>query len=272
MTTAETNGGASGLIPIERYVASSHRLDLEGIDFGNVKAVPLSDEVIKTLVYMADIEGSTITFLRDVCATAVIDDPDTARFLTLWAYEEMFHQEALAKFLDAYGVPLDKHRVAQLRSKQTLGDRFMMKLSAWMSHLTSDFVPIYLTWGAINELSTLNAYKRLGEQSKHPVLAALLTRIVKDERRHFSFYYNRARVHLERSASARRWVSWAVRLFWRPVGDGLKSKAEIDLVLRELLAGDDGLKIAQQMDTTIAQLPGLAWFTGWKKHHQRLSF
>jgi rubrerythrin len=53
-----------------------------------------------------------------------------------------------------------------------------------------------MTWGAINELSTLTGYRALATRADHPLLSIVLARIVKDERRHFSFYFNQARRRL----------------------------------------------------------------------------
>lgn len=266
MRTSDTDTPLSREVtPLSKYIKSSGKLDLTGIDFDKVSDTRLAPQTIESLIYMADVEGSTTTYLRDMMATAAINDPDIARFLTLWAYEEMFHQEALVKFLSAYGINLDDHRVARLRSQQTLQDRLMMKAAAWLSHATTDFVPIYLTWGAINELSTLHAYQRLAAISNHPVLTPLLKRIVKDERRHFSFYFQRARSRLQVSPGARVLVSTAVQLFWRPVGHGLKTEAEIHNVLGHCLRGQEGLTVAREMDESIASLPGLAWFNRWER-------
>src|SRR5438045_8961298 len=61
------------------------------------------------------------------------------------------------------------------------------------SWLFKDFTAVYLTIGAVNELSTATAYGALSRKSGHPVLKDLLARITKDERRHFAFYFNSAK-------------------------------------------------------------------------------
>jgi hypothetical protein len=45
----------------------------------------------------------------------------------------------------------------------------------------------------------------------------MLSRIIKDERRHFSFYFNQARLRLQPRA-ARVLTSLILRNFWTPVG------------------------------------------------------
>ena len=43
------------------------------------------------------------------------------------------------------------------------------------SMVTRDFVAVHMTWGAINELSTLTGYYQLIRRSSHPVLHQMLT-------------------------------------------------------------------------------------------------
>ena len=74
-----------------------------------------------------------------------------------------------------------------------------------------------MTWGAINELTTYLGYQRLAELSGHPILAEILSRIMRDELRHFSFYYHEAEKRLRRPSTARI-VRTLVDRFWQPVG------------------------------------------------------
>ncbi|HEY0715390.1 MAG TPA: ferritin-like domain-containing protein [Polyangia bacterium] len=256
-----------GGVPLTKYIDASRKLDLTGIDWDHITDHPMTPEALACLVYMADIEGFTVAYLRDMLNTAAIDDPEIPRFLTLWAYEELFHQEALARFLSAYGVVLQPTRQRDLRQRRTLRDRAMMSVAGIASRLAPDFIAAYLTWGAINELSTLTAYELLAKKTGHPVLSDLLARIVKDERRHFSFYYNRARRRLE-EPRARRITSALIKHFWQPVGDGVKSRDEMEAMIHHCLAGPEGLVAARRMDAMIGALPGLEWFQRWEAFWQ----
>ncbi len=71
-----------------------------------------------------------------------------------------------------------------------------------------DFSAVYLSIGAINELSTLTGYGALIRKSGHPVLQDLLRRIIKDERRHFAFYYNSAKEQPTGNMKAQRVDRW----------------------------------------------------------------
>jgi len=96
----------------------------------------------------------------------------------------------------------------------------------------------------------------LARKTQNPVLAEIVRRLAKDERCHFSFYYNKARLQL-RSRNAQRLTSFIIRNFWLPVGGGVKPDSEVDWILSFILGDPQGLDIARRIDATIAKLPGL---------------
>ncbi len=116
---------------------------------------------------------------------------------------------------------------------------------------------VYVTWGAVNELSTLTAYQALIERTNHPILVDLPRAIVKDERRHFAFYRTQARMRLSRSPRARRITRWVMKHLWNPVGTGVRPQQETDFVLASLFGDERGLAEVRRVDVTVGQLPGL---------------
>lgn len=99
----------------------------------------------------------------------------------------------------------------------------------------------------------------LARRTRNPILAEVIRRLVKDERRHFAFYCNKARLQLE-PRNAQRLTSFIIRHFWLPVGGGVKSDSEVNWILSFILGDPEGVEIAQRIDSTIATLPGLEWF------------
>ena len=85
------------------------------------------------------------------------------------------------------------------------------------------------------------------------MLAEVVRRLAKDERRHFAFYYNKARLQL-RPRNAQHLTSFIIRHFWLPVGGG------VSWILSFILGDSEGEEIAHRIDRTIAKLPGLQWF------------
>jgi hypothetical protein len=252
---------------LDRYVARSRALDLTGIDWDAVPRYPLPAAAVRVLRYMQDIESHTIVYLRQLLATRAIDDPEVSTFLACWIYEETFHGRALDRFLEAAGEPRVPRAVP--RSHRTLADRLEALASGILSRTWPDFVALHMTWGAVNELTTLTGYRRLSKVAAHPVLTELLSRIVRDESRHFFFYYKQAERSLVRPA-ARRITRFALEHVWAPVGSGAQPRAETRFLAETLLSGPDGRAAARHVDETIRRLPGLEdvrLLEAWVEHH-----
>jgi hypothetical protein len=126
------------------------------------------------------------------------------------------------------------------------------------SWLLKDFSAVYLTIGAINELSTLTGYGALIRKSGHPVLKDLLSRIIKDERRHFAFYFNSAKEWLAGNVKAQRMDRWMLNRVWVPVGQGVKTQEEVDALALYLFDDEQGEEDLINLDDKIGRLPGLS--------------
>ncbi len=257
---------------LDRYLRASKRVDLSGVDWGRVRAHPLTEAEARCLAYMMDVESHTAIFLRDLLATRAAFEPDVTAFLSCWVYEELWHGEAFSRFLGEAGYELapDRERVEADSPYPSRGPRnswIRRKVGSkgYVSHLGTlagsalmdDFVAIHMTWGAANELSTLTSYHRLIARTEHPEVVNLLNAIIKDERRHFAFYRSQARRRLARSRRARGVTRWVMEHLWSIVGTGVRPQEETDFVVLHLFGDDDGLAAAVEMDETIAELPGL---------------
>jgi rubrerythrin len=251
-------GNESG-IDIEKLVRLSKKVDISDIDLSQAARYPVTDEEIHALTYMCDIESHTVVYLRAILNTCAIEDPQTTSFLSCWAYEEFFHGHTLRQFLDVIGVPISTTRMAEVHKATSTKEWLKEMGSSILCRFSPHFHAAYLTYGAISELSTLEGYGVLARRTKNPILAEVVRRLAKDERRHFSFYYNKARAML-RPRNAQRLTSYIIRHFWLPVGGGVKSESEVEWVLSFILGDPEGAEIAQRIDTTIAKLPGMEWF------------
>jgi rubrerythrin len=244
---------------LETYLNNSRKVDLAEFDFSNASSYPLSDEEIRCLKYMMDVESSTIVYLRGVLHTSLIDDPDIAGFLSCWAYEEYFHGRTIRRFLQASGVDIPKSRYVDVKRNATVREWLEQIGASIMGRLTRHFSAAYLTWGAIQELSTLEGYSVLANRTANPLLKTMLSRIIKDERRHFAFYYNKARASL--SSTKAQWLTTELlKRFWTPVGSGIKHDPDVDWMVAFIFADSAGRDAARRVDSTIARLPGLGWF------------
>ena len=242
---------------LEKYLRNSGATRPDAFDWTN-PGLRLDDEALFCLGYMMDIESHTVIYLKELLSTSVAEDPSITSFLSCWVYEEFFHSQVLKRFMESQGVTIDNERFAELR-RRSPSRRFAEGVGRVASHLTRHFPAVHMTWGAINELSTLTGYHALIDRTRHPMLTAVLSCIIKDERRHFSFYFNQARRMLQDPA-ARRLTSFIVRHFWTPVGSPVRGDADAHRICGFLFGGADGHARLAEVDRTIARLPGLQWF------------
>jgi len=160
---------------------------------------------------------------------------------------------ALARFLEAAGHPVGPRE--RPRGQEPVIKRLEAMATGWLSRSWRDFCAVHMTWGAINELTTLTGYRRLAAVARHPVLDKLLERIVLDEARHFFFYYRQAEIRLGQPGAARV-ARLLVDHFWAPVGSGVRPREELCFLARYLFAGPEGRAAARKVDGTIRRLPG----------------
>jgi hypothetical protein len=242
---------------LDRYLRAAGGTRPDAFDWSN-PGPPLEEEARFCLAYMMDIESHTIIYLRELLSTAIAEDVSITSFLSCWVYEEFFHSQVLRRVLESQGVAIDDRRFAALRRARP-ADWAAQKFARVLSRLTRHFPAVHMTWGAINELSTLTGYRALIDRTRHPLLGTVLGRIIKDERRHFSFYFNQARLRL-RPRAARVLTALAVRYFWSPVGSPVRGDADTRRVCAYLFGDERGRQRLAEHDAMIARLPGLEWF------------
>lgn len=254
---------------LDKYLKNSKHVDISDLDLSQAANYPLTEDEIHCLTYMMDIESHTIVYLRSILGTCAIEDPETTAFLSCWAYEEFFHGRAIAQFLTACGIPFSSDRIAEVQ-RGTSWKKWLKDMGASLvCQCSRHFHAAYLTYGAISELSTLEGYGVLAARTSNPILSEILKRLAKDERRHYSFYYNKAFVEL-RARGAQKLTSFIIRHFWLPVGGGVKPEHEVNWILSYILCGPGGAQVAQRIDSTIAKLPGMEWFDRMSRGREKL--
>ena len=265
------------IFDLDRYLRISGATKPECFDW-TIPQPRLDDDALFTIAYMMDIESHTIVYLRDLLSTHVIRDAEVTAFLSCWAYEEFFHSLILRRFLKMQGVSIDDQRFADLRSRTSLIDHVIRPGIKILSRLTRHFPAVHMTFGAINEISTLTGYQALIARTdfahdrsggQRPLLTTILERIVKDERRHFAFYFNQARRRL-RASGARRLTAILVRNFWTPVGVTVRGDPAMRRICAYLFPGDRGVERLASVDKSIASLPGLEWFDLGARYARRV--
>jgi rubrerythrin len=246
---------------IDRFMDASGKVDLSDVAWDDVPKYPLTPEALRTLHYFLKTEGSTFFYLKAVIQTkAACEEPDFAPFLCAWTYEEEFHGRAFRRFMQAYGESVrDDYRVDMFLSRGP-GERFDEYGQMLLSRMFPGAWPaVHMVWGTIQELTTYMAYQAIIDRVNHPILTQICQRIMKQELRHYAFYREQAKRFLQRSSSAQRFTSFALRLAWTPVGDGMCSKDDVCHAIRFLFDGMDGTAV-EKIERKIQELPGLGWF------------
>jgi len=252
---------------IDRLMDTSGRVDLSDVDWDDVPKHPLHPEAVRTLQYFLRTEGSTFFYVKALMrAKATVLEPEFAPFLAVWMYEEEFHGRAFKRFLEAAGIPPPEDYRQRMYASRAFGERFDELGQMLVSHVFAEAWPsIHMIWGVIQELTTYTAYQALIDRIRHPVLDVICERIMKQELRHYAFYRAQAKRRLAESAAARRGTTWALKLAWTPVGDGMSPKSEVAHVLSFLFDGTEGTAIAD-IEEKIRGLPGLEWFDLFTKY------
>ena len=170
---------------IDRYLRNSKRLDLSDLDWDDIPNHPLSDGDVMCLHYMMDIETHTVIYLRDLLATRAAHDPyvtgvplaagstrscGTARRSRTSCARTASRCRPSRKLPD--GSHADAHapepRGASSASRWASATSCSLLPTMLGSLLMRDFVALHMTWGAINELTTLTGYHQLIRRSEPP--------------------------------------------------------------------------------------------------------
>jgi hypothetical protein len=248
----------------ERQPRALSKEFVNGIRWHEVKDHPVNPAFIPVLVYMRDIEYFTDMYYQELRRTPTGKDPVIRKFMDRWSIEELHHGNLLNRFLEEAGIPTGKNWQVEATRKiprlYTIGSYLVDHASRPFGKY---FHGAHMVWGAINEITAMNAYRRLADLAAHPVLKQLLIGIVQEESIHGSFYWNVARVKLAETQFSRILARFVIGKFWTPVGQGAKPVDEANYVMATLFPGQDGLELFdRKIGNRIERLPGFLGFKG----------
>jgi hypothetical protein len=242
---------------IQRYISVSEKIKTDDIDWSSARSAGIDDDERFVLTYFSDIESQTIRYLRTLLQMKIAFRPSVMAFLTTWSYEEFFHGHVLAQLMAECGHPLEEDRVERVTRRARLNEWIENTFGPLASRIfANQFPAVYMSFGAIQEMTTLRGYERLKERTNNPVLRILCHRIALQERRHFAWYFNNAREQLSHSRGA-RWLARKILEFnWVPVGAGVKTREEVNRLFSILFPGDTGKILVREIDSKMSTLPG----------------
>lgn len=211
---------------------------------------PLATEETFQLVYAAQVEwGTEGTF----ASLDVSDDPVVGRFLPVWLRQEVVHADLLTRYLATQGQTVEPlHR--------TRAQRLAARRGRWINQgavrvLGPDFFAVHMTWGAVNELTTLRFYSLLRRRTAAPVLRTILRDVIAQEALHYAFYFEMASRLLQDNRRAQRITRWVMSRLWSPVGAGLRSAEDADRLMHGVFDAVPAEITA--IDARVERLPGL---------------
>lgn len=235
---------------------------VDGLPWRDVGNHELNPDFVPVLIYMRDVEYFTEIYYRELRRTPTGRDPVIRKFMDRWSTEENQHAELLNRFLNEAGIHSTEKWQADAKAK--ISWRYTLEsycLDYALTPFGKYFHGAHMVWGTINEITTLQGYRRLSALARHPVLARLLGAIVQEESIHSNFFWNMARMKLSQAKFSRDLARFIIRRFWTPVGQGAKPAHETNYVIRTLFRGINGLEFFDRtVASRIKRLPGFEGF------------
>ena len=236
---------------------------ISNLPWHEVRDTPIDEKFIPVLLYMRDVEVLTEMYHEELRRTPTGRDPVIAKFMERWGIEEVTHGQVINRFLNemGYETPDDWQRQTHNNVTKTYHASTYF-LTSLTNLLGSRFTATHMAFGAIHEMSTGQAYRKMQEIAPHPVLSKILAAIIKEEAAHTHFYRSVARIELAKNETAQKIARKVIDTFWRPVGQGSLARERTEYCIATLFSGDGGL---DQLDRTVTQrarqLPGFEKLT-----------
>jgi len=250
---------------LQWYERQPRTISKEFVDSIPWKEIPnhrIDPAFVPVLFYMRDVEYFTDMYYKELLRTPTGRDPVIRKFMDRWSVEEIQHAELLNRFLAEAGIPTSLNW--QKEAKARIPRRYSAQ-SYLLDHAVRPFGRYFhaahMVWGAINEITTLQGYRRLSQLAAHPVLKNLLAGIMQEESIHSNFYWSIARLKLSQAKFSRDLAQFIIKKFWTPVGQGAKPASETHYVIATLFHGPSGLEFFERtVANRIKKLPGFAGF------------
>lgn len=236
---------------------------INSIPWHEVKDHRLDPRFVPVLLYMRDVESLTNMYHHDLLRTPTGKDPYIGKFMERWGIEEVTHGEVLNRFLNEAGVETDARWQTEVRAAVTRAYAANSYLLYTLTNFIGrKFTASHMTFGAIHEMSTTQAYRRLMKLANHPVLTLLLQGIIREEAAHTHFYWSVARLELRKNEFAQKIARFVIDHFWAPVGQGSLAKKRTEYAIGTLFGDTDALeRLDKTVTQRVRQLPGFADIT-----------
>ncbi|HMO81238.1 MAG TPA: ferritin-like domain-containing protein [Pyrinomonadaceae bacterium] len=236
---------------------------IEAIPWNEVREHPFDERFVPVLRYMRDVETLTDMYWKELRRTPTGRDPVISKFMERWGVEEVTHGEVLNRFVNELGYKTDDNWKTQVRSNVSMLYHINTYLLTSLTNLIgSRFTGTHMTFGAVHEMTTAQAYRRMIEIADHPVLTSILKGIIREESAHTHFYWSIARLELRKDPLAQRLARFVVENFYYPVGQGSLKRSRTRFAVATLF---DPPAVDRMIETNVTrrvqQLPGFEGLT-----------
>ncbi len=236
---------------------------IENIEWDEVRRYPFDERLTPVLLYMRDVETLTDMYWQELRRTPTGRDPVISKFMERWGIEEVTHGEVLNQFLNEIGHATGRDWKNQVRKNVSKFYHINTYLLTSLTNLIGHrFTATHMTFGAVHEMTTAQAYRRMIEIADHPILTNILKAIIREESAHTQFYWSIARLELRKNDASQRLARKVIENFYYPVGQGSLAKERTKQVV-SILFGDDSalLSLDKTVTQRVQQLPGFEGVT-----------
>jgi rubrerythrin len=242
---------------------------IDDIKWTKVRDYPFDARLVPVIMYMRDVETLTDMYWQELRRTPTGRDPVISKFMERWGIEEVTHGVVLNRFLNELGYHTDTDWQRKIRADVSRRYHFSTYLFTSLTNLIgSKFTATHMTFGAVHEMTTAQAYRRMIEIADHPVLTTILKAIIREESAHTHFYWSIARLELRKNSSAQKLARKVIENFYYPVGQGSLKKDRTKNVVSILFGDNDALAVLDKTVTQrVQQLPG---FDGVRKVTEKI--
>jgi hypothetical protein len=242
----------------EKQPRSLNKEFLAEINWSDVQRYPLDKKFVPVLIYMRDVETLTDIYYSHLRRTPTGKDKIISKFMERWSVEELLHGEILNRFLGEAGIETGAEWALEARRAMPFGYKINTFVTTLLTNcFGKNFTGAHMAYGAVNEMSTLQGYRRLIELANHPVLTQILRAFMREESVHTQFYWQTAKIELRNNPFAQKLARFVIDKFWVPVGQGIKSAQDANYTVRTLFGDADGLETVDKLITRrIQELPG----------------
>jgi rubrerythrin len=236
---------------------------IEAVPWDEVRRHPFDERLIPVLRYMRDVETLTDMYWKELRRTPTGRDPVISKFMERWGVEEVTHGEVLNQFINEIGHKTDPGWKTEVRRNVSTIYHINTYLLTNLTNLIgSQFTGTHMTFGAVHEMTTAQAYRRMIKIADHPVLTKILKGIIREESAHTHFYWSVARLELRGNRFAQRLARFVVENFYYPVGQGSLKKARTRYAVATLF---DEPAVETMIETNVTRrvqlLPGFEGVT-----------